>query len=252
MSDPIVLRGLGLTKSYGTGVRRTAVLTGIDLEVRRGEKVFLVGPSGSGKTTLLYVLGCLLRPDAGRLWLQGVDVTALDEPERAALRGRHLGFIFQTHNLFAALSAADNLNLALASRGTPRALAARQADEALARVGLSKQKQLRPAQLSTGQCQRLAVARALVGRPALLLADEPTASLDAENGQVVMALLGALAERAGVAVVVVTHDERVLRRADRVVHLADGLCSDPAVPAAPAGPVDRAASFAISPGGFER
>jgi putative ABC transport system ATP-binding protein len=224
MSEPLVLRAVGLTKSYWVGGRRATVLAGIDLEVSRGEKVFLVGPSGCGKTTLLYVLGCLLSPDAGRLWLQGQEVTGLDESARGALRGRQVAFIFQTHNLFPALSATDNLKLGLTARGVPRALAVRQAEEALARVGLAGQAHLRPGQLSTGQCQRLAVARALAGRPALLLADEPTASLDAENGRLVMTLLADLAEQAGVALVVVTHDERVLGLADRVVRLAEGRC----------------------------
>ncbi len=224
MSESLVLCALGLTKSYGAGGRRATVLAGIELEVRRGEKVFLVGPSGCGKTTLLYILGCLLRPDAGRLWLQGQEVTGLDESARGAFRGRQVAFIFQTHNLFPALSATDNLKLALAARGLPRAPAARQAEEALARVGLAGQAHLRPGQLSTGQCQRLAVARALAGRPALLLADEPTASLDAENGRLVMTLLADLAEQAGVALIVVTHDERVLGLADRVVRLAEGRC----------------------------
>jgi putative ABC transport system ATP-binding protein len=221
-SEP-ALQARSVVKAFGTGARRMPVVRDVSLEVAPGETVFLVGPSGSGKTTLLSILGCLLRPDAGRVAVLGQDVTRLSPRELTAFRREHVGFVFQTFNLFPTLSAVDNVSLALAMRGQPRAESAAQAAAALAQVGLTRRAHLRPAQLSTGECQRVAVARALATEPALLFADEPTASLDAENGQSVMRLLTELVRERGTTLVVVTHDKRIYPFADRILRLEDGL-----------------------------
>src|SRR5689334_5248837 len=176
-------------KSFGTGASRTPILRGVGLGVGRGESVFLVGPSGSGKTTLLSILGCILSPDQGSVEVLGRDVARMRPQELAAFRRDHLGFIFQTFNLFPTLSALDNVRMALAIRGVSGATGKARAAELLDRVGLGHRMKARPARLSTGECQRVAIARALAGDPAVLLADEPTASLDAENGQAVMRML---------------------------------------------------------------
>jgi putative ABC transport system ATP-binding protein len=219
----LALKARSVVKGFGTGARRTPVVRDVSLEVAVGETVFLVGPSGSGKTTLLSILGCLLRPDAGRIEVLGRNVTRLDQGELTAFRREHVGFVFQTFNLFPTLSALDNVSLALAMRGQPLRQAAAQAATALGQVGLAKRAHLRPAQLSTGECQRVAVARALATGPALLFADEPTASLDAENGQSVMRLLSGLVRQRGTTLVVVTHDKRIYPFADRILRLEDGL-----------------------------
>jgi putative ABC transport system ATP-binding protein len=212
-----------LVKAFGAGTRRMPVVRDVSLEVAAGQIVFLVGPSGSGKTTLLSILGCLLRPDAGKVEVLGREITRLPPQALTDFRREHVGFVFQTFNLFPTLSALDNVSLALAMRGQPRAQAVAQAAAALAQVGLAKRAHLRPAQLSTGECQRVAVARALATNPALLFADEPTASLDAENGQTVMLLLTELVRRRGTSLVVVTHDKRIYSYADRILYLEDGL-----------------------------
>jgi putative ABC transport system ATP-binding protein len=211
-----------LQKSFPTGQRQTPILRGISMEVARGETVFLVGPSGSGKTTLLSILGCILTPEQGSVQVLGQDVGGLKPEQRAAFRRQHLGFIFQSFNLFPTLSALDNVCLALTMRGVPLKAASRRGAELLDQVGLGQRARLRPAQLSTGECQRVAVARALVNDPALLFADEPTASLDAENGQAIMGLLAKLVRDHGTTLVVVTHDDRIFPFADRILRLEDG------------------------------
>jgi putative ABC transport system ATP-binding protein len=181
-----------------------------------------VGPSGSGKTTLLSLLGCLLTPDQGRIRILGREVSDEGPRQLEAFRREHLGFVFQTFNLFPTLSALDNVRLALCMRGVPRKEAKARAAELLAQVGLEHRSWLRPTRLSTGECQRVAVARALANEPAILMADEPTASLDAENGQAVMRLLTRLTKERGVTVVIVTHDYRIFSYADRIFRLEDG------------------------------
>src|SRR5262249_30243553 len=212
----------GVHKSFGSGVHCTPVLQGAGLGITRGEVVFLVGPSGSGKTTLLSILGCILTPDGGSVEVLGRDVTHMTPPELTAFRGKHLGFIFQTFNLFPTLSALDNVSLTLVMRGVGIPEATQRSFEHLNQVGLRSRAHLRPAQLSTGECQRVAVARALANDPEILLADEPTASLDAANGQAVLQLLTDLVRRRGVTLVVVTHDNRIFPFADRIVHLENG------------------------------
>jgi putative ABC transport system ATP-binding protein len=209
-------------KSFGSGPRRTPILRGVSLEVARGETVLLVGPSGSGKTTLLSILGCILTPDQGCVRVLDQDMSRLRPAQLTAFRRQHLGFIFQSFNLFPTLSALDNIRLALTVRGVPLKAATGQAADLLDQVGLGPRARLRPAQLSTGECQRVAVARALADAPAILFADEPTASLDAENGQAVMRLLARLVQERGLTLVVVTHDDRIFPYADRILRLEDG------------------------------
>jgi putative ABC transport system ATP-binding protein len=225
--------------SYGTGPCRRPILHGISLSISAGETAYLTGPSGSGKTTLLSILGCILTPDAGSVRVLGEEVVQMDSRQRTAFRQRHLGFIFQSFNLFPTLSALDNIRLVLSMQGVGLRAATARAEELLDQVDLARQAQLRPALLSGGECQRVAIARALASRPALLFADEPTASLDAENGQAALTLLTRLVREHDVTLVVVTHDERIFPFADRILRLEDGrLARD----WEPGGPVHGAAA----------
>jgi putative ABC transport system ATP-binding protein len=216
----IVAENVG--KTFGAGQRQSVILRGVSLSVSAGEVVFLVGPSGSGKTTLLSILGCILTPDSGRVEVLGAEVSRLDVRQLTAFRRQHLGFIFQSFNLFPTLSALDNIRLALTMRGVPLRTATQQAADLLNQMGLWHRCHLRPSHLSTGECQRVAIARALADCPSVLFADEPTASLDAENGRAVMTLLTRLARERGVTLVTVTHDNRIFSFADRILHLEDG------------------------------
>ena len=171
---------------------------------------------------MLSILGCILTPDEGSLQVLGQEVAPMSPKQRTAFRGQHLGFIFQTFNLFPTLSALDNIALTMVMRDQPLAAANQRAADLLGQVGLAERLHLQPAQLSTGECQRVAVARALANEPAIILADEPTASLDAENGQAVLQLLTALVRQRGMTLVVVTHDHRIYPFADRIVHLENG------------------------------
>jgi len=211
-----------LHKTYGAGDVAYHALRGVDLDVATGELVMMVGPSGSGKTTLLSILGCVLAPTEGEVTLFGLPVTGRGEAELPELRRALIGFVFQGHNLIASASALDNVRTVLALRGTPAGQARDEAIELLDRIGLGDRASSLPAELSGGQRQRVAIARAVAGSPPLLLADEPTAALDAETGRQVMALLVELCRERGVTVVVVTHDERILPLADRVVRIEDG------------------------------
>ncbi len=222
MTASLAILACGVHKSFGAGARRTPILKGAGLGIAVGEIAYLVGPSGSGKTTLLSILGCLLTPDEGRVELLGEDVSARSAAERNAFRGAHLGFIFQTFNLFPTLSALDNVALSLVMRGQRRPEAMARSWAMLEPLGLKDRAHLRPSQLSTGECQRVAVARALANEPSILFADEPTASLDADNGQLVMRLLTDLVRQRGMTLVLVTHDNRIYSYADRILHLDDG------------------------------
>ncbi len=217
-----VIRAKRLTKIYREGTTELRALQGVDLEVRAGELAMLMGPSGSGKTTLLSILGCILRASEGTLEVLGEDVTALPERELPRIRREAIGFIFQGFNLFPTLTAAENVALALDVRGIPRTPAKKRAEELLAEVGLAEKARSFPADLSGGQKQRVAIARALAGDPPILLADEPTAALDSTSGRTVIELLQRLAREHGRAVVMVTHDPRVLSYGSRIVRLEDG------------------------------
>ncbi len=228
-----VIKAVDIHKEFGTGLGRTKILQGISMDVNQGEIVYLVGPSGSGKSTLLSILGCLLTPNSGHVEILGRDVGRLSPAALTAFRGESLGFIFQTFNLFPNLSALDNVCLALSMRGMPSREARRRALTLLEQVGLIQRAFLRPHQLSTGECQRVAIARALAHAPRLLFADEPTASLDADNGQTVMHLLSRLVRHVGMALVVVTHDNRIFPFSDRILHLENGVLQGSAATQAP-------------------
>jgi putative ABC transport system ATP-binding protein len=213
----------GLTKTYGTGALAFQALKGIDLTVKQGEFMMLVGPSGSGKTTLLSILGCVLAPTSGEGLLFGEKLHGRRESELPDLRLSYIGFIFQGNNLIPALNIEDNVAFPLELRGSSRKAAVAEAREVLTEVGLGDKLKRHPNDLSGGQRQRVSVARAVAGRPPLILADEPTASLDAETGQQVTELLKKLSTERGHTVVVVTHDNRIFHFADRTVHIEDGL-----------------------------
>jgi putative ABC transport system ATP-binding protein len=209
-------------KGFGVGRNHVPILRGISLEVLPGETLYLVGPSGSGKTTLLSLMGCILSPDSGSVRVLGHEMAGMRPGQLTAFRKRYLSFVFQSFNLFPSLSALDNVRLMLCMRGVQSRAAATRAEELLKQVGLAHRARLRPTKLSTGECQRVAIARALANEPLLLLADEPTASLDAENGQSVMRLIKRMTHDRGVSLVIVTHDDRILPFADRILRLEDG------------------------------
>lgn len=220
-----------VVKSYGEGATAVQALRGVDLDVRAGEVLLMMGPSGSGKTTLLSILGGILRASSGSVRIAGTEIVGVPEKALPQLRLSHIGFVFQGFNLFPALTAVENVALALDLRGLRGHEAARRAEAALAAVGLGDRAHHRPADLSGGQKQRVAIARALVGEPAILLADEPTAALDHTSGALVLDLLRAAASDQGRAVVLVTHDPRTLAYADRIVHIEDGELREDADPA---------------------
>ena len=221
MTEPL-LEAVNLTKELGSGAGKVAALKGVSLALNGGELTLLMGPSGSGKTTLLSILGCMLTPTAGTVRVCQNSTAGLDPEELARLRRDHVGFVFQSFHLFPTLSATDNVRLALDVRGERRRAAKLRSREALAKVGLSHKIKAYPRQLSGGEQQRVAIARAIVGNPSIILADEPTAALDGANGQAVMKLLAEIARERGHAVLIVTHDPRLLPFADRVVHIEDG------------------------------
>jgi putative ABC transport system ATP-binding protein len=233
MSAPSVrLRDVTLT--YGQGATAFTALRGITLDVRAGEMTLLLGPSGSGKTTLLQVMGCLLRASSGEVELFGQSLATRDLDALTALRLRHFGFVFQHYNLFPTLRAWENVAVTLDLKRFPRERFRAEALDLLERLGLGDRAEAYPAQLSGGQKQRVAIARAIAGRPQVVLADEPTAALDGKTGVGVAAVLRDLARDYGCAVVVVSHDPRMLPFADRVVTLEDGVITgDRAQPPAP-------------------
>lgn len=217
-----ILRANGIVKVLGTGAGELQVLKGIDIELRAGELTLLMGPSGSGKTTLLSILGCILTPTRGVLEIAGQSTEGLEPEGLANLRRRHVGFVFQSYNLFPTLTATQNLLLALDLKGITGPEAEKFAERALAEVGLTHRAKSYPGQLSGGEKQRVAIARALAGAPSVVLADEPTAALDGENGKGVMALLSEVAKDRSRAVLAVTHDHRTLDYADRIIRIEDG------------------------------
>jgi putative ABC transport system ATP-binding protein len=210
-----------VSKVFYTDELETHALTDVSLDIRRGEYVSIAGPSGCGKSTLLSILGLLDTPTAGAYRLGGESIEKLGPAERARIRNREIGFIFQAFNLIGDLTVYENVELPLTYRRLPNAERKRRVEAALERVGMAHRMRHYPAQLSGGQQQRVAVARALAGEPSILLADEPTGNLDSKNGEAVMELLRDL-HRAGATICMVTHDPRFTRYADRSVHLFDG------------------------------
>jgi putative ABC transport system ATP-binding protein len=215
-------RLVGVGKTYGRGENAVVALSDATLEIRAGEVTLIEGPSGSGKTTLISILGLLLTPTTGEVWLEGKNVAGLGERELPGLRARNFGFVFQGFNLFPALTALENVAIAIRMKD-PRAQGAdREATRLLEQVGLGTRRHHLPEDLSGGQKQRVAIARALGGDPPILVGDEPTAALDTRTALSVMELLRQLASAEGRAVVVVTHDPRLERFADRIVRVEDG------------------------------
>ena len=218
----IMLEARGITRQIGTGPHALQILKGIDLELCAGELTLLMGPSGSGKTTLLSILGCLLSPTGGVVEIAGQTTKGMGPEGLADLRRLHVGFVFQSYNLFPTLTAKENIETALDLRGIPPCDVGEHATAALEAVGLSHRANTYPGKLSGGEKQRVAIARALGGSPAVVLADEPTAALDSENGKAVMELLEAVAKDPTRAVLAVTHDHRTLAYADRIIRIEDG------------------------------
>jgi putative ABC transport system ATP-binding protein len=215
-------RLVGVGKTYGTGENAVAALSNASLDILPGELTLIEGPSGSGKTTLISILGLLLTPTAGEVWIEGRNVAGLGERELPGLRARNFGFVFQGFNLFPALTALENVEIAIKMKNARASNARAEARRLLELVGLGPRMHHVPADLSGGQKQRVAIARALGGNPPILVGDEPTAALDTKTALSVMELLRELASSDGRAVVVVTHDPRLERFADRVVRVEDG------------------------------
>jgi putative ABC transport system ATP-binding protein len=225
MSDPVV-QAIDVVKFLGQGAGKVQALKGVNLSLAGGELVLLMGPSGSGKTTLLSVLGCILSPNMGSVRVCGQSIAALPPEQLTKLRRDHIGFVFQSYHLFPTLTALDNVRLALDVGGDHSYRAIDKATAALAIVGLSHKTNSYPLELSSGEQQRVAIARAIVGDASAILADEPTAALDSENGQSVMSVLADIARQPRRGVLVVTHDPRILPFADRIIRIEDGRIVD--------------------------
>jgi putative ABC transport system ATP-binding protein len=223
-----ILQGIQLVRGFGEGEKKTLALREVSIRLERGQVGLLMGPSGSGKSTLLAVLSGLLKPDQGRVIGLGQDLWAMSEQEREKFRLRHCGFTFQGYNLFPALTAQQQLELVLTlGERTSARQARRRAEQILGVLGLADKGHLRPAELSGGEKQRVAVGRALIKSPTFCFADEPTSALDWENGQQVVRLLEAAAHQDGAVVLIVSHDARLIPFADRVFHLEDGRMEAP-------------------------
>lgn len=222
MKSAPILEARHIVKELGEGNARIRALKGVNLTLYPGEFTLLMGPSGSGKTTLLSILGCILSPTEGSVTIAGECASNRSAEELADLRRRHLGFIFQSYNLFPTLTALDNVKLALDVRGISGAESQRRAEEALHAVGLDHRVNSYPGTLSGGEKQRVAIARAIASSPSIVLADEPTSALDTENGQAIMELLAKLAKDENRTILAVTHDPRTIPYADRVIEIEDG------------------------------
>ncbi|MGE4159188.1 MAG: ABC transporter ATP-binding protein [Planctomycetota bacterium] len=230
MTGTPFIRLVGVGRSYPMGESSFQALRDIDLEIRHGELAAIFGPSGSGKSTLMHLMGCLDTPSIGRFEIEGREVSKLSSDERAELRGRLIGFVFQSFNLLPRTSALDNVELPLLYQGLEPRQRRQRAREALERVGLGGKLSNTPAQLSGGQQQRVAIARAIVTRPSLLLADEPTGNLDSASGADILSLLLEL-HKAGSTLLLVTHDPLVAAHAPRRIEIRDGRVASDRVPA---------------------
>lgn len=214
-----MLKLTNITKSFGS----LQVLKGVDLEIHRGEVVSIIGPSGAGKTTLLQIMGTLDRPDSGSVSFDGVTVEAMKERELSAFRNRHIGFVFQFHQLLPEFTALENVMIPAFIGGVERREAEAQAMELLQLMGLGDRAQHKPNELSGGEKQRVAVARALINKPDVVLADEPSGSLDSHNKEELYRLIFDLRNRLGQTFVIVTHDEALAQMTDRTIHIIDGM-----------------------------
>jgi len=221
MTEPVI-EAVDAVKFLGDGAARVQALKGVSLAVAGGELTLLMGPSGSGKTTLLSILGCMLTPTSGIVRVAGQEINGAGPEELARIRRDRIGFVFQSYHLFPTLTALDNVRLALDVRGESSQHAQRRSKEALAMVGLAFKMMSYPRELSGGEQQRVAIARAVVGNASIILADEPTAALDSENGHAIMSVLAEIAKDRGRGVLVVTHDPRIVPFSDRIVRIEDG------------------------------
>lgn len=222
MTQKAVVVAERITKTLGQGAGEVQALRGVSLHIYGGEMTLLMGPSGSGKTTLLSIFGCLLTPTSGQLEVAGHATDELGPEKLAELRRHHVGFIFQSYNLFPTLTALENTCLALDVRGVPLEESKKRARRALEAVDLTHRSNAYPSEMSGGEQQRVAVARALIGEPSIILADEPTSALDGKNGRAVMELLAKIARSGDKAVLAVTHDPRTEPFSDRIVYIEDG------------------------------
>jgi putative ABC transport system ATP-binding protein len=242
MVDMPLIRLRGVTKVYGQGTTAFKALKGVDLDIHAGEFVAIMGPSGSGKSTAMNTLGCLDTPTTGEYLFQGVHVETLKRDQRARLRRRYLGFVFQGFNLLARTSALENVELPLVYRGESAATRHALAAKALASVGLTGWERHTPAELSGGQQQRVAIARAIVTEPAVLLADEPTGNLDTQRSKEIMELLWGLNVDHGITVLMVTHEPEMAAYAKRMVRFVDGVVESDTLNPQPAGLATHAAA----------
>jgi putative ABC transport system ATP-binding protein len=217
-----VIDARNVSKVLGAGAGQVRALKNIDLSISGGKLTVLMGPSGSGKTTLLSILGCMLAPTEGKVFICGHATQGAGAERLASIRRQHIGFVFQSFHLFPTLTAEENVRLALDVRGEQRRRARDKSRQVLERVGLGHKARAFPRDLSGGEQQRVAIARAIVAEPSAILADEPTAALDGTNGQAVMNILTSIARDHGRAVLVVTHDTRLLEFADRILYIEDG------------------------------
>ena len=225
-NNDLIVNAMGVHKVYHTGTVSVPALRGVDLSVWRGEMVAIMGPSGSGKTTLLNCLSGLDTADKGEIWIEGVSLPEMTDKERTAYRARRMGFVFQFYNLLPVLSAVENVELPLLVSGVPLGEARNRALEALEQVGLAPRANHRPAELSGGERQRTTIARALVNRPALVWADEPTGDLDSETADEIVKVLVDLNQEQQLTFILVTHDQSVGDRCGRIVRMRDGLVED--------------------------
>ena len=225
----VVIKTEGLAKVYEMGAEQVHALSGVDLEIRKGEYVAIMGPSGSGKSTLMNLIGCLDSPSSGKYWLAGRLVSELDDDELAYIRNKEIGFVFQTFNLLPRATALHNVELPLIYNGTPAEERIEKAKKALERVDLTSRMSHKPNELSGGQRQRVAIARALVNSPSIVLADEPTGNLDSKTGEEIMTLFKNLHSQ-GNTIILVTHEHDIAQNAHRIIFIRDGkIASDEAV-----------------------
>jgi len=228
VSSGVVIKTLELTKVYEMGSEQVHALSGVDVEIRKGEYVAIMGPSGSGKSTLMNLIGCLDSPSSGKYWLAGRLVSDLDDDELAYIRNKEIGFVFQTFNLLPRATALHNVELPLIYNGTPAEERIEKAKKALERVDLMDRMTHKPNELSGGQRQRVAIARALVNSPSIVLGDEPTGNLDSKTGEEIMALFENL-HKQGNTIILVTHENDIAQHAHRIIHIRDGkVASDEA------------------------
>lgn len=225
-SPDVAVQCHGITKTYGTGNAAVTALRGVELEARSGEILMLVGPSGCGKTTLISIISGILNQDSGTCEVLGRDLQTMNTKKRAHFRGTSIGFVFQVFNLLPALTAIENISVPLLINGVPRTQAEKRAAELLDEVELGARKDALPAQLSGGQQQRVAIARAVVCDPNLIVCDEPTSNLDHEAGHSMMEILRQTTKKPDRAVIVVTHDTRILEFGDRIAHMEDGKITE--------------------------